>query len=182
MININLEQIYEIEAVNFNFPVLIAEFDAPQKDDSCIRIYIKLSPHPDSFLLDVYNLCLGPKGSDGKIDDNIRLKHVNVAKVLSTAIFVAYSFLIDHPEFTIGLDGSNDVRAHLYHSMFVLNREQMSDFFVCLGVDWYVKLMRNRVDVERDTDGKPIFKPKIEPFDYSRDRRQLYGYYMFSLK
>ena len=182
MIHLNLEQIYNIEAAKFDDPVLIAEFDAPQKNGSMIRMYVKLSPHPDPFLTDVYNLCLGPEGENGEIDDAIRLKHEDVGKVFSTVIFIAYVFLLDHREFTIGLDGSNDIRANLYHSMFLLNREQMAEYFVTVGVDWYVKLMRDRVNVECDEDGNPLFKPKIEPFDYTRTRKELYGYYMFSLK
>lgn len=182
MVRLDLQNIYEIAAVNDNGNELVAEFDAPQTNAEPIKIYVKLSLHPDPFLSNVYNLCLGPHDENGAIDDKIRLKHRDVNKVLSTAIFVAYSFLDDRKDSIIGLDGSDDIRANLYHSMFVLNRELMSDFFVCVGVDWYVKLLRNKVDVERDDQGSPLFKPIIEPFDYSRDRKNLYGYYMFSFK
>jgi len=182
MIRLDLQDIYEITAVNDNGVELIAQFDSPQITADPIRIHVKLSLHPDPFLSNVYNLCLGPLDKNGSIDDKIRLKHQDVSKVLSTAIFVAYYFLNDRENSIIGLDGSDDIRANLYHSMFVLNRELMSDYFVCVGVDWYVKLLRNKKDVERDDQGNPLFKPNIEPFDYSRNRKQLYGYYMFSLK
>ncbi|WP_131537050.1 DUF6934 family protein [Pedobacter nototheniae] len=182
MVRLDLQNIYVITAVNDNGIELIAEFDAPQTNGEPIPIHVKLSLHPDPFLSNVYNLCLGPVDENGAIDDKIRLKHHDVSKVLSTAIFVAYYFLNDKQDSIIGLDGSDDIRANLYHSMFILNKELMSDFFVCVGVDWYVKLLRNKIDVERDGQGNPLFKPIIEPFDYSRDRKQLYGYYMFSLK
>ncbi|GGG92254.1 DUF6934 family protein [Pedobacter zeae] len=182
MVRLDLQNIYDVNAVNDNGNELIAEFDAPQTNGGLIHIHVKLSLHPDPFLSKVYNLCLGPVDETGSIDDKIRLKHQDVSKVLSTAIFVAYYFLNDRQDSVIGLDGSDDIRANLYHSMFILNRELMSDFFVCVGVDWYVKLLRNKIDVERDDQGNPLFKPIIEPFDYLRDRKQLYGYYMFSLK
>lgn len=182
MVRLDLQDIYDITALNHNDDELIAEFYAPQIKSEPVLINVKLSLHPDTFLSNVYNLCLGPPDNNGSIDDKIRLKHQNVSKVLSTAIFIAYYFLTEKKDSIIGLDGSDEIRANLYHSMFVLNQGLMSDFFVCVGVDWYVKLLRDKKDVERDDQGNPLFKPIIEPFDYSRDRKQLYGYYMFSLK
>ena len=66
--------------------------------------------------------------------------------------------------------------------MFKVNREHLSEFFETIGVDWYVKLLRNQIDIERKKDGSAFFKPRPEAFDYSRDRQDLYRYYMFELK
>jgi hypothetical protein len=51
---------------------------------------------------------------------------------------------------------------------------------VPIGVDWYVRLLRNR-DIERDKRGNPLFKPRPEPFDLKRNPIDLYRYYIFSL-
>lgn len=56
-----------------------------------------------------------------------------------------------------------EVRAYLYHRMFLTNKEYLEQYFVSVGVDWYVKLLRNG-DVERNADRHPHFKPKPEPF------------------
>lgn len=182
MIKLDLTETYNIEAAKLYLPISVVQFDAPQRDGELIRMYVTLTPYSDKYLVDVYNLCLGPRGGNGEIDDKIRLKHKDPNKVLSTAILIAYTFLIENPTLTIGLDGSSDIRANLYHAMFVLNGEKMSKYFISVGVDWYVKLLRNKLDIERDEYMNPIFKPRIEPFDYSRSRHELYGYYMLHLK
>jgi hypothetical protein len=64
--------------------------------------------------------------------------------------------------------------------MFFKNKAYLEEFFVSIGVDWYVRLLRNG-DIERDADGEPYFKPKPEPFDYKRVR-DLNRYYMFHLR
>ncbi len=58
----------------------------------------------------------------------------------------------------------------------------MDEYFMTIGVDWYVKLLRNKTDIERDYNGNPFFKPRPEAFDYTRNRHDLYRYYMFQLK
>jgi hypothetical protein len=90
--------------------------------------------------------------------------------------------LTEFPEMIIGLDGTDDIRATLYHSMFKVNKENLSEYFETIGVDWYVKLLRNQIEIERKDDGSPFFKPRPERFDYSRSRHDLYRYYMFELK
>jgi hypothetical protein len=76
---------------------------------------------------------------------------------------------------------SNDTRAYLYHRMFQTNRKHLDEFFSSIGVDWYVRLLRNQ-DIEKDEDGNAFFKPRPEPFDYKRANHDLYRYYMFKLK
>ena len=66
--------------------------------------------------------------------------------------------------------------------MFVTNRKRLNEFFVTIGVDWYVKLLRNQIEIERRKDGTPFFKPRPELFDYNRTRHDLYRYYMYQLK
>lgn len=90
------------------------------------------------------------------------------------------TFLKDNPNATIGIDGSDDLRANLYHRMFRYNYKDLQDFIVIIGVDWYVRLLRNG-NIELDSDGLAFFKPKPEPFDFQRKSNDLYRYYMFNL-
>lgn len=156
-------------------------FESPQRNGAePVLLKIKIKNLEDQLLPNVFNLSFGPIQEDGEIDDNIRLHHQDVNRVFSTIILFALTFLQTYRHATIGLDGSNDGRAYLYHRMFVTNREYLGQFFISLGVDWYVRLLRN-LTVEEDANGNPFFKPKPEPFDYTRSTRDLYRYYMFHL-
>lgn len=77
----------------------------------------------------------------------------------------------------LNLDQIYDLEAAVFNAQTL-----MSDLFVCAGVDWYARRMRNGLDFERDEEGNVVFNPRVQPFDYSRGRQQLYSYYMFSLK
>jgi len=114
--------------------------------------------------------------------DQIKLKHLNVNKVFSTILLFGITFLQGNRDFSIGIDGSDDIRAYLYHRMFRHNIEHLSHFLSIIGVDWYVKLLRNRLDIERDDNGIPLFKPRPETFDMNRKSNDLYRYYIFTLQ
>ena len=182
MIIIDFENTFKPHLVTFNRKLSAMEFYSPQRKSGPELIRVEIKPHPDNLLPDVYNLAMGPLDEKGNIDDEARLKHVDSNKLFSTIILFAVAFLSEYPELTIGLDGSDDRRATLYHSMFIVNRKHLSQYVVCIGVDWYVKLLRNQVEIELNQDGTPFYKPRPEPFDYSRTRHDLYRYYMFQLR
>ena len=148
---------------------------------SDILIKIGISPLGDPLLPNVFNMAFGPLSLIGYIDDTAKIKHQNKNKVFSTILLFSMVYLQSNPEITIGIDGSNDIRAYLYHRMFLTNREYLDEYFVTIGVDWYVKLLRNS-SIEVDTNGLAYFKPKPEPFDYQRAATNLYRYYMYQLK
>lgn len=100
--------------------------------------------------------------------------------MFSTIMLFVLAFLDENPHVTIGLDGSDDIRAYMYHRMFLTNKAYFANYFFTLGVDWFVRLLRNG-KIELDSDGAPFFKPKPEPFDYRRSANDLYRYYMFHL-
>ena len=182
MITIDIERTYDLLWGEIDHRLSITEFNSPQiaGDPALIRVVIE--PHPDPLLPNVYNLAMGPPIGESGIDDNVRLRHIDSGRVFSTAILFALTFLTEFKEAIIGLDGTDDLRATLYHSMFIANREPLSEYFETIGVDWYVKLLRNQIDIERNIDGTPFFKPRPEAFDYARTRHDLYRYYMFELK
>lgn len=181
MIKIDLENTYDATSVSEDFKKFT--FNSILKNQDIAELHVLISEHPDELLPGVFNLAFGPLGEDGEIDDNIALKHQNVNVVFSTILLFAISFLQENIDesFSIGIDGSNDVRAYLYHRMFRHNKKQLSDVISTVGVDWYVKLLRNGTDIERDNGGIPFFKPRPEPFDTNRRSNDLYRYYMFTL-
>ena len=66
--------------------------------------------------------------------------------------------------------------------MFKGNYDLFSEFLFIGGIDWYVKLLRYKNDIERDKEGNPYFKPILEPFDLVKKSSELYRYYYFELK
>lgn len=181
MIKIDLDDTFDVTTVSEDLTRFT--FNSELKDYSVVELHVLISEHPDPLLPGVHNLAFGPLGDDNEIDDKINLRHQNVNKVFSTVLLFAITFLenYNNENYSIGIDGSNEIRASLYHRMFRYNYDNLSDTIVTVGVDWYVKLLRNGTDIERDSDGIPLFKPRPEPFDLNRSPRDLYRYYLFSL-
>jgi hypothetical protein len=181
MIKIDLDDTYDAVSASEDFKRFT--FISPLKDSTNLEMHVLISDHPDPFLPNVFNLAFGPLGDDNEINDSIAVPHHNINKVFSTILLFAITFLEVNKEenYSIGIDGSDERRAYLYHRMFRYNSDTLSDTIVTVGVDWYVKLLRNGTDIERDSDGLPLFKPRPEPFDLKRNPRDLYRYYIFSL-
>lgn len=156
------------------------KFDAPQKNGRIVEIIVRLTKHPDPLIPDVYNLGFGPADKKGNILDNVKLHHADIDKVFSTIIMASFVFLYPNNHFAIGIDGSDDQRARLYHRMFKHNQAYLKDYVVAFGLDWFVRILRNG-KFESFEDGAPFPKPKTESFDYNRENRDLYRYYMFRL-
>lgn len=182
MITIDLNNTYGLASSFVDTRKSIGEFYAPQIGGGNRLMRIIIKPHPDPLLYKVYNLSMGPPISNDQVDDKTRLKHCDSSRVFSTVMLFAFTFLEAYPDLHVGLDGSDDLRATLYHSMFISNRKTMDEIFISIGVDWYVKLLRNRADIERTAEGVPHFKPRSEPFDYHRYRHELYSYYLLKQK
>lgn len=156
-------------------------FYSPQINDTEVMIIVQLKSHPISRLPNVYNLGFGPSDGKGSFLDNVPLQHADRNIVFSTIMLLALAFLIAHPQHIIGLDGSSDARARIYHMMFRSNISQLAEHFETNGLDYYVKQLRDG-KLETDTENKFIYIPIPEPFDYSRSSKNLYRYYMFYLK
>jgi hypothetical protein len=178
LVKINLEDTYEILTIAPDYSK--ATFHSIDADNKPVLLKIAITPVDNPHLPNVYNLGFGPIDPDGEIDDKARISHKDRNKVYSTLIFFGYNFLLQNPKHTIGLDGSDLIRAVIYHRIFQTNREYLEDYFVALGVDNCVRFKRNG-EYEKDTTGIPIIKPRPEPFDYKRTTKDLYWYYMFHL-
>ena len=179
MVTINFDDTYELIDV---VPDLTeATFHSFDRNGQGILLKIRITPLNYPLLPNVYNLSFGPPIADGKVDDEVKIHHQDKNKMFSTVLLFSLVFLQENQTVTIGLDGSNDVRAYLYHRMFLSNRAYFDEYFVALGVDWHVRLLRDG-SIEKDVNGAPFFKPKPEPFDYQRNTMDLYRYYMYYLR
>jgi hypothetical protein len=156
-------------------------FESPQEDGSIETMVIKIVPHAGFDLPNVYNMGFGPPDMKGGFRDDVKLRHADLSKVLSTVLFHGSNFLQRNSALALGIDGSDDVRAMLYHLITKVNLEYLSEFFAVFGVDWYIRVFRDGT-YEIDQNGRFISKPKPEFFDYQRSRHDLYRYYMFRLK
>jgi len=179
MIKINLEDTYEPVFISDDLTEFV--FNSELKDGKVIDLHVKFSNIGNSFLPNVYNLAYGPLNHRGEIDDEIKLHHQNINKLFSTIVFYAITFLDTYKERKVGIDGSNDGRAYWYHRMFQSNQEELEELIIIIGVDWYVRLLRDG-NVERNEKGEPLFKPRPEPFDLKRRASDLYRYYLIERK
>ena len=179
MLKIDFENTYTPKNVASDFSSIL--FDSFDSNEKPLEIKVIIQMHPDQLLPNVYNLAFGVPDAKGNIDDEEQIKHFDTNKMFSTVLLSGYIFLQNHPNATIGIDGSNDVRAYWYHRMINTNKNYLTQFFTILGVDWYVRLMRDG-QVELDSNKAPFFKPKPEAFNHSRPTADLYRYYMFHLK
>lgn len=180
MIKIDLNNTYDPIYVSTDLDHYV--FEAVLKDDSIIQLHVNIVPHFSELLPNVYNFAFGPLNEDNEINDAVKLKHKDIEKLFSTLIFFGLTFLNEKSSETfIGIDGSDDFRATLYHKMFKANMNDLGDVLSVVGVDWYVRLLRDQMSVELDNDGNAFFKPRPEPFDLQRESRDLYRYYMYKL-
>lgn len=178
MIAINFNNTYELLSRSLDFSKTL--FQSVDQMGEAILLKIQITPLGDPFLPNVYNLSFGPPLEDGTVDDQIKIHYKDKSKMFSTVILFTLTFLKENPTATIGLDGSNDARAYLYHRMFLTNRDYFKEYFVSFGVDWFVRLLRNN-SVETDVNGRPLFKPQTQYFSYQRSTQDLYLYYMYRL-
>ena len=182
-----VKSVITIDFGNTYTPVSVAPdftsmtFNSPQLDGTEELIVVLLQPYPISKLPLVFNLGFGPGDGHGGFLDNVSLRHADRDKVFSTIMALALSFLQANPNHFIGLDGSDDARARIYHRMFRSNEMELADYFGTIGLDYYVKQLRNG-DLETNENGEYVYAPFPQSFDYSRSSNQLYRYYMFFLK
>jgi hypothetical protein len=178
VVRINFEDTYDL--ITSEPDLSGATFNSVDVNNNLVLINIRIEPINYPLLPGVYNLSFGPANQDGTVNDTIKIKHQYLDKVFSTILLFALTFLKNNPKIMIGIDGSNDVRAYMYHRMFLTNREYLKEKFAALGVDWFVRLLRNN-ELETNAQGKPFFKPRPEQFDYQRNAKDLYRFYMFKL-
>jgi len=129
-----------IDFANTYIPITMAEdytamtFNSPQVNGSQILILVQLQLYPISKLSNVYNLGFGPSDGKGSFLDNVTLQHLNLNMVFSCIMLLPLAFLKLNPDYIIGLDGSNDARARIYHMMFRSNIAQLGAYLETIGL------------------------------------------------
>ncbi len=180
MFKIDFTDTYEIADIAEDFSAMT--FYSPDTNGKEHLLKVEINPHPDTLLPNVFNLAFGPiVPGTNDINDAAKINHDDINKMFSTVLLLGLLFLQANPEMAVGIDGSDDVRAYLYHRMFMSNKENLEEFFETFGVDWFVRLKRNG-SIEVDNEGLPIFKPIPRTFDYMRPANDLYHYYIFKLR
>jgi hypothetical protein len=177
-VTVNFDNTYELITIEPDLSE--ATFYSITKNNIPVLLKIRIERIDIPLLPEVYNLSFGPINDDGTIDDKARINHQDLNKAFSTIILFALTYLKKNPNSIIGLDGSNDARAYLYHRMFLTNRTHLQEYFVALGVDWFARLLR-KGQIELDSDGSFFFKPRPELINYNRSTSDLYMYYIFHL-
>jgi hypothetical protein len=175
-IKIDFQNLYPVRFIND----LNSVFDTELVDGTSISLGIKISAKEHPLMADVYNLAFGPVNKSNQIDDQVRLTHKDHSKVFSTIVFEGLSFLTEHPDKFLGIDGSNTARAYMYYRCIQNNFDYLTSYFEIYGVSFYVRILRDDgCDYENEdflTIPKPIEKGELIKPD------KLYNYFIFKIR
>lgn len=176
-IKIDLQNVYPVRFIDaLNYSV----FDTELKDGTSISLGIKISQTEHPLMADVYNLAFGPVNRFNLIDDQIKLTHKDHSKVFSTIVFEGGTFLTEHPDKFLGIDGSNTARAYMYYRCIQNNFDYLTSYFEIYGVNFFVRILRDDVYEYENEDFLTMPKP-IEKGESLKVTR-LYNYFIFRIK
>jgi hypothetical protein len=181
-IKINFEDIYKPD--NISDDLKITKFTTELQTGTTQSLKVAISNEAHELLPDTYNLAFGPLKANGDIDDKAELTHKDYSKVFSTILLSAFTYLKENPGHLIGIDGSDNNRAHLYYKFLQRNYDYLSKYFKFFGIKYYVRISRlgkRQYDDPfnfEDIQSAPveIEKGKIMPPD------EMYNYFTFRLK
>jgi len=180
-IKIDLENIYSIVAKDGEQRA--SEFDTVLTTGQNVRLGVKISHNSHPLMLNVYNLAFGPINKDGTINDKAKMSHQNHSKVFSTVLFGALSFLEEHPNDSVGIDGTNNARAYLYYRCIRNNLTYLSTIFKIFGINYYIRMLRQAEDGDYDLDVEDIiFSPRLITASESIRPQKLYNYFILKLR
>lgn len=182
-VKINFENCYEVDDVSDDYSS--CSFTTVLNDDTNVLLGVQIDQEAHHLMPDVYNLAFGPFNEKGEIDDQAKLTHADHSKVFSTIVLAAMSFLAEHPNKFVGIDGSNNARAYMYYRCIQNNFAYLSKYFKIYGVNYYARILRKKNDQDKTypIDGHEwkAFPVLIEnPINIRPDK--LYNYFIFSLK
>jgi hypothetical protein len=180
-VKINFEDLYE--TVTMDADLRSSVFDSDLKNGTTTRLGIQISSKVHPLMPNVYNLAFGPIDENNQLDDQVRLTHQNHSKVFSTIIFSGLSFLTEHKDKYLGIDGSNNARAYLYYRCIQNNYDYLKSFFRIYGVNYYVRILRQGVDHSYSFDPDDLVAiPRLIDHREPMQHEKLYNYFIFKLK
>ncbi len=182
-VKINFEERYEVDVLNDD--LTSCSFTTLLKDDSEVLLGVQINSEAHRLMPDVYNLAFGPLNDAGQIDDRAKLYHADHSRVFSTIVFAGMSFLSEHPDLYLGIDGSNNARAYMYYRCIQNNLDYLSTFFVIYGVNYYVRFLRKAKDEDEyaplDSENVVVLPEMIQTVKHIPCDK-LYNYFIFKLK
>jgi hypothetical protein len=181
-VKIDFEDVYKSDIVSDDLRTTI--FTTELRSGTIQPLKVAISNEVHELLPDTYNLAFGPVKTDGNIDDRAELTHKDYSKVFSTILLSAFTYLEENPDHFIGIDGSDNNRAHLYYKLLQRNYDYITSYFDIFGIKYYVRISRlgkrqydnpfNFEDIQPAPMG--IEKGKILP------PAEMYNYFTFGLK
>jgi len=180
-VKIDLRDVYEI--VQEEREQRASAFDTILRSGEKVRLGVIIAQTPHPLMKNVYNLAFGPMRKDGSVNDKVRLSHRDHSKVFSTVALEVLSFLIEHPDKYVGINGSDYVRAHMYYRCIRNNFENLSTIFTIQGIKYYIRMLRQAEDGSCDFDEDDIITKyeSITP-DKKTPPEKLYNYFILNLK
>jgi hypothetical protein len=181
-VSIDFDNTYEIEPISEDLRV--STFNTELANGEEIPLRVEISSEAHELLPSVYNLAFGPINKKGKIDDNAEIAHADYSKVFSSILLAALTYLTDHPEQYLGIDGSNNARAYLYYRFLQRNFDYLDQFFEMYGLKYYVRITRfgkNQYDNPFDFEDVQPMTARITK-DQSISPDFMYNYFIFKTK
>ncbi|MGE7773931.1 DUF6934 family protein [Chitinophaga sp. NPDC101104] len=158
-----------------------ATFVAELVNEDIAVMRICFDQHETGLAFDVFNLTFGPVNSSGAINILAKIRHEHLNRLFSTILLQIVHFLQRHPGATVGMDGSTEGRAYLYHRIFLTNESYINRYCEALGMDWYVRWLRSG-EFARHGDGYYHMRPIVENIPSERKATDMYRYYLVRLK
>jgi hypothetical protein len=176
-IKIDFEKRYIVNPVDdLNYSIFHTELI----DGQMKSIGIKISSEEHPIMMDVFNLAFGPVNENHQLDDRAKLRYLNHSKVFSTVVFEGLSFLTQHPDKFLGIDGSNTARAYLYYRCIQNNFDYLNAYFSIYGVNYFVRILRDGITAYEDEDFLTI--PRLIQKGEVIRPIKLYNYFIFKVK
>lgn len=181
-VKLDFNETYEISNISPDFKSF--EFTSIAKDDTKILLYVVITSGSNPFCPTVFNLGFGPLNEDGTINDRISVNHRDNAKVYSTLLLGALTFLKNSTSgVLLGIDGSDKIRSYLYYKLLQINHDYLIQHFRLIGVKYYVRLLRGQFNTDPyTTDNDDVAsQPSIIEKNVKVDCDKLFNYFMFDL-
>jgi hypothetical protein len=162
----------------------VSTFKSDLEDGSSVPLRVEISSQPHALLPSVFNLAFGPTNAREEIDDKAEISHKDNSKVFSSILLFGLTYLTDHPEQYLGIDGSNNARAYLYYRFLQRNFDYLDQYFEMYGLKYYVRISRfgkNQYDNPFDFNDVIPMTDRIRKGMIIRSNL-MYNYFIFKLK
>ncbi|TCJ12182.1 hypothetical protein EPD60_16695 [Flaviaesturariibacter flavus] len=172
----------------FNFTEIskdfrIGVFPTELVDGTIVPLKVEIHNEEMELLPNVFNLAFGPIDAKGGIDDRIQLTHKDYSAVFSTIMFEALGYLRDNPDHFIGVDGSNNERAALYHFLLKRNYDYLDPLFEFFGIKYYVRITRfGKTQYENPFDFQDIMPAPVRILKDDPRPNPMFNYFIFGLR